>query len=69
MLFPVRSGLGTLARRGLRGRIWSRELAQGLVEYAIILMLVALVVLVILGVFGTQISNLFSRVTSAVAPY
>ncbi len=40
------------------------EQAQGLVEYALILVLVAVVVVVILGVFGTQIANLFSRVTN-----
>jgi pilus assembly protein Flp/PilA len=40
------------------------EQAQGLVEYALILLLVAIVVVIIIGVFGTTIANYFSRVTS-----
>jgi len=36
--------------------------AQGLVEYALILMLVAIVVLVILALLGPAIGNLFSNV-------
>lgn len=42
---------------------------QGLVEYAIILILVAMVVLVILIFVGPQVGNLFSRVTNAVSAY
>lgn len=37
---------------------------QGLTEYALILVLVAVVVLAILMVLGPQIGNVFSRVTS-----
>lgn len=37
---------------------------QGLVEYALILVLVALVVIAILTILGPQIGNIFSRVTS-----
>ncbi len=44
------------------------EKAQGLVEYALLLMLVFLVVILILTIYGSQVSNLFSRVTSQV-PY
>jgi len=40
------------------------EEGQGLVEYALILMLVALVVLVILTVLGPQVGNMFSKVTN-----
>lgn len=40
------------------------ERGQGLVEYALILALVAIVVIVILAVFGNAIGNLFSRVTN-----
>lgn len=36
---------------------------QGLAEYALVLILVAMVVIVILAVFGGQIGNMFSRVT------
>jgi pilus assembly protein Flp/PilA len=41
-----------------------REEGQGLVEYALILVLVAIVVIAILALLGPQISNIFSRVTS-----
>ena len=41
-----------------------QEEGQGLVEYALILVLVALVVIVILMVLGPQIGNVFSRITS-----
>ena len=41
-----------------------REEGQGLVEYALILVLVAIVVIAILTLLGPQIGNVFSRVTS-----
>ncbi len=44
-----------------------REEGQGLVEYALILVLVAIVVIAILAILGPQIGNIFSRITSAFA--
>jgi len=41
-----------------------QEEGQGLVEYALILVLVAIIVIAILMVLGPQIGNVFSRVTS-----
>ncbi len=41
-----------------------REEGQGLVEYALILVLVSIVVIAILMILGPQIGNVFSRVTS-----
>ena len=41
-----------------------REEGQGLVEYALILVLVAIVVIAILALLGPQIANIFSRVTN-----
>lgn len=41
-----------------------REEGQGLVEYALILVLVAVVVIAILAVLGPQIGNIFSRITN-----
>ncbi len=41
-----------------------REEGQGLVEYALILVLVAIVVIAILALIGPQIANIFSRVTN-----
>jgi pilus assembly protein Flp/PilA len=37
---------------------------QGLVEYALILVLVAIVVIAILVILGPQIGNIFSRITN-----
>lgn len=42
-----------------------REEGQGLVEYALILVLVAIVVIAILTLLGPQIGNVFSRITDA----
>jgi pilus assembly protein Flp/PilA len=40
------------------------ESGQGMVEYALILVLIAVVVIVILAVVGNQVSNVFSNVSS-----
>ena len=40
----------------------TREDGQGLVEYALILVLVAIVVIAILALLGPQIGNVFSRI-------
>jgi pilus assembly protein Flp/PilA len=44
-----------------------REEGQGLVEYALILVLVAIVVIAILTLLGPQIANIFSRITSGMS--
>jgi pilus assembly protein Flp/PilA len=41
-----------------------REGGQGLVEYALILVLVAIVVIVILALLGPAIANAFSNIVS-----
>lgn len=41
----------------------NRESGQGLVEYALVLVLVAVVVIAILSLLGPQIGNVFSRIT------
>lgn len=43
-----------------------RQEGQGLVEYALILVLVALIVIVILAVLGPAIGNTFSQIVSAI---
>jgi len=45
-----------------------REEGQGLVEYALILVLIAIVVIAILTVLGTQVSEIFSTITSGLTP-
>lgn len=40
----------------------AREDGQGLVEYALLIMFVAIVLIVILTVFGTQLRELFQEI-------
>jgi len=42
------------------------EEGQGLVEYAIIIMLIAIVLIVIVAIFGTQVSTLYSQISSSI---
>jgi pilus assembly protein Flp/PilA len=42
--------------------LWWREEGQGMVEYALVLMLVAVICIVLLTVIGKQTSNVFSNV-------
>ena len=48
----------------LRG-IAAKQRGQGMVEYALILVLVSIVVIVILLTMGNQINNVFSNVVAA----
>jgi pilus assembly protein Flp/PilA len=43
-----------------------REEGQGLVEYALILVLVAIVVIVVLRLLGPAIADIFSSIMSAI---
>jgi len=43
-----------------------REEGQGLVEYALILVLVAVVVIVILTALGPAVGNVFSQIVDAI---
>jgi pilus assembly protein Flp/PilA len=66
LLGPYISTLQNLYRREVRTMLYQpREEGQGLVEYALILVLVAIVVIAILTLLGPQIANIFSRVTNA----
>jgi pilus assembly protein Flp/PilA len=42
------------------------EEGQGLVEYALILVFIAIVVFVALGLMGTQLSTMYSQLTSMI---
>lgn len=44
-----------------------KEKGQGMVEYALIIVLIAIVVIIVLTVLGTQISVVFSEISSALA--
>ena len=45
--------------------IFKQQKGQGLVEYALILVLIAMVVIVVLGLFGPAIGEVFSEVVDA----
>jgi pilus assembly protein Flp/PilA len=47
-------------------RFWSEESGQGLVEYALILFLIAIVVIVALTVLGKKTNNVFNNISSAI---
>jgi pilus assembly protein Flp/PilA len=56
-----------LERGGVRKMLYMpHEEGQGLVEYALILVLVAIVVIVVLMLVGPAIGNIFSRIVEAV---
>jgi pilus assembly protein Flp/PilA len=42
-----------------------QEKGQGMVEYALIIVLIAIVVIVVLGLLGGQISTVFNEITTA----
>jgi len=42
-----------------------KEKGQGMVEYALIIVLIAVVIIVVLTILGTQISAVFSQIASA----
>jgi pilus assembly protein Flp/PilA len=44
--------------------LYERERGQGLVEYALILVLVAVVVIAVLMILGPIIGNVFSKINS-----
>jgi pilus assembly protein Flp/PilA len=48
-----------------RNRFGRKQVGQGMVEYALILVLVSIVVIVILLTMGNQIANVFSNVVAA----
>jgi pilus assembly protein Flp/PilA len=50
---------------GLASLLNRRQSGQGMVEYALILVLVSIVVIVILLTMGNQINNVFSNVVAA----
>jgi pilus assembly protein Flp/PilA len=45
---------------------YKNEQGQGLVEYALIMLLVAIVVIIILALFGPYVGQLFSSIVSSI---
>lgn len=56
--------LAFLLKGGAQMLIHAEEKGQGLVEYAIILVLVAVVVIAVLMIMGPTIGNTFSKVSN-----
>jgi pilus assembly protein Flp/PilA len=57
----------SIAERGVKNMLFlPREEGQGLVEYALILVLVAIVVIAILLLLGPIIGNVFSNIVNAI---
>jgi pilus assembly protein Flp/PilA len=61
-----------MAHKNLKGGISEmlflpREEGQGLVEYALILVLVAIVVIVVLTFLGEQVTNVFQNIADALS--
>ena len=44
-----------------------KEKGQGLIEYALILVLIAVVVIVVLRMIGPEIGNIFSRINDSLS--
>ena len=53
--------------RELGERLRDREDGQGMVEYALILVLIAIVVIVILQIVGKQVNNVFSNISNGLS--
>lgn len=66
MLSTLQARLQELVARA-KERIQNREEGQGMVEYALILVLIAVVVIVILGIVGHQVNNVFSNISNGLA--
>lgn len=57
--------IGNFLRKVVKDMLFApKEKGQGLVEYALILVLVAVVVIVILALLGPAIGNVFSNIVS-----
>jgi pilus assembly protein Flp/PilA len=54
-------GLISLVRRSMRS-----EQGQGMVEYALILVLIAVVVIAVLIILGNQVANVFCNISGAI---
>ena len=47
-------------------RFWTDESGQGLVEYALILVLIAIVVIIALTTLGQKTNNVFTNISNAI---
>jgi pilus assembly protein Flp/PilA len=54
-------------REFMARKVHKDEEGQGMVEYALILVLIAIVVIVILQVVGKQVNNVFSNISNGLS--
>lgn len=54
-------------REFMAAKLQRDEEGQGMVEYALILVLIAIVVIVILQVVGKQVNNVFSNISNGLS--
>ena len=53
--------------KDLMMRLWKDEEGQGMVEYGLIIALVSIAVIVVLGLLGTSLNDIFGRADNALS--
>jgi pilus assembly protein Flp/PilA len=61
---PVRASLAVVGLRASLEELRDREEGQALVEYALLLALIAVVSIAVLTVLGEQVSSIFSKISN-----
>ena len=62
---PMRTYIAVLGLRNSINELRTREEGQALVEYALLLALIAVVSIAVLTVLGTKVSHIFSKISSS----
>jgi pilus assembly protein Flp/PilA len=62
---PMRTYVAVLGLRNSLDELRDREEGQALVEYALLLALIAVVSIAVLTVLGTKVSHIFSKISSS----
>jgi pilus assembly protein Flp/PilA len=62
---PMRTYVAVLGLRDSLEELRTREEGQALVEYALLLALIAVVSIAVLTVLGTKVSHIFSKISSS----
>ncbi len=57
----------SIIEKGVKMLFAPKEKGQGLIEYALILVLIAVVVIVVLRLLGPQIGGVFSRINDSLS--
>ncbi len=61
---PMRAYLALVVLRGSLDEARKRQEGQALVEYALLLALIAIVSIAVLTVLGTKVSHIFSKISN-----